>query len=143
MRTLLLMTSIILLMSSGIAHADYTVKSAYKIEDASMIKNHDGSDITNATLTGISEDSNGNRSVLKCLVNITGNMLSGSCQSTDQDKDVEYMTSKRDMSKGNQGTFTRTGGTGKYANSAVTCTYVVELSDYGMGVGYLTANCKE
>ena len=39
MRTLLLMTSIILLMSSGIAHADYTVKSAYKIEDASMIKN--------------------------------------------------------------------------------------------------------
>ena len=136
------MTSI-LLMSSGIAHADYTVKSAYKIEDASMIKNHDGSDITNSTLTGVSEDSKGNRSVLKCLVNITGGMLSGSCQSTDQDKDVEYMTAKRDTSKGNQGTFTRTGGTGKYANSAVACTYVVELSDYGIGVGYLTANCKE
>ena len=70
-------------------------------------------------------------------------MLSGSFQSTDQDKDVEYMMAKRDMPKGNQGTFTRTGGTGKYANSAVTCAYVVELSDFGIGVGYLTANCKE
>jgi len=108
-----------------------------------MIKNHDDSDIMNGTLTGVSEDSNGNRSVLKYLINIIGGMLSGSCQSTDQDKDVEYMMAKRDMSKGNQGTFARTGGTGKYANSAVTCAYVVELSDFGIGVGYLTANCKE
>ena len=53
------------------------------------------------------------------------------------------MTVKRDTSKGNRGTFTRTGGTGKYANSAVTCAYVVELGDFGIGVGYLTANCKE
>lgn len=142
MRAFLLTISISLIFS-GIARADYTLKSVYKLENEDTVKDHDGSDIMNATLSGVSEGSNGTRSEIKCLVSIIGGMISGHCQSTDQDGDVEYMTAKRDMSKGNQGTFTRTGGTGKYHNSEATCAYVVELSDFAIGVGYLTANCKE
>ena len=37
----------------------------------------------------------------------------------------------------------RIGGTGKYENTSSTCEYVVELTDFTVGVGYLTANCKE
>ena len=142
MRAFLLTISISLIFS-GTARADYTLKSAYKLENTDTVKNHDDSNIMNGTLSGVAEDSNGNRSVIKCLVSIIDSMLSGNCQSTDQDEDIEYMTAKRDMSKGNQGTFTRTGGTGKYHHSEATCTYVVELSDFEIGVGYLTANCKE
>ena len=142
MRALLLMASI-LLISSGVAHADYTLKSAYRIENADTVEKQDGSNVMNATMNGVSEDSNGNKSVIKCLMSMTGSILSGTCQSTDQDNDVEYSTARRDTSKGNQGTFVRTGGTGKYATSGVTCTYVVELGDFEIGVGYLTANCKE
>ncbi|SVC92086.1 uncharacterized protein METZ01_LOCUS344940 [marine metagenome] len=138
-----LLTIFVLLISSTIAQADYTTKNVYKFENSDMIKNHDGSNIVNASGVGIAEDSNGNKSVLKCLVNISNGMLSGHCQSTDQDGDVEYTAISRDMSKGPQGTFTRTGGTGKYANTGVTCEYVVELTDFQVGVGYLTATCKE
>lgn len=139
----LLYTASILLVSSTIVRADYTSTNVYKFENTDMIQNHDGSNIMNTTVTGVAEDSKGNRTTLKCLISIMDGMISGNCQGTDQDGDIEYTTVARDISKGNQGTFTRTGGTGKYENSEATCIYTVQLTDFKIGVGYLTADCKE
>ena len=66
-----------------------------------------------------------------------------SCEGSDKDGDIEYTTVERDISKGNKGIMRRIGGTGKYENTSSTCEYVVELTDFAVGVGYLTANCKE
>ena len=143
MRSLFLVVSV-LFLSSNIALADYTLRNVYKFENADMVTNHDGSNVMNATVTGVSSDSNGNTTTIKCLVNVANKVISGHCQGTDQDGDIEYTTVSRDMAGGNnQGTFVRIGGTGKYANSSATCVYTVELTDFKIGVGYLTAICKE
>ena len=143
MKSLTLVVSL-LFLSSSMAFADYTLQNVYKFENSDMVATHDGSSAMNATATGISRDSNGNVATLKCLVNVINGKISGHCQGTDQDGDIEYNTVSRDMSGGNnQGTFVRTGGTGKYANSFPTCVYTVELTDFKVGVGYLTATCKE
>lgn len=143
MRYLILLFSVVCL-SSSIAYADYTVRNVYKFENADMVATHNGSNAMNASVVGYSEDSNGNKASLKCVVNVTNAKISGHCEGTDQDGDIEYTTVSRDMAGGNkQGTFQRTGGTGKYANSSATCVYTVELSDFTVGVGYLTADCKE
>mgnify|MGYP001157199767 FL=1 len=143
MRSLFLVVSA-LFLSSNIALADYTLRNVYKFENVDMVTNHDGSNVMNATVTGVSSDSNGNTTTIKCLVNVANKVISGHCQGTDQDGDIEYTTVSRDMAGGNnQGTFVRTGGTGKYANSSATCVYTVELTDFKIGVGYLTAICKE
>ena len=143
MRFLLLVISV-LFLSSNIALADYTLKNVYKFENADMVTSHDGSNVMNATVAGVSSDSKGNTITIKCLVNVANKVISGHCEGTDQDGDIEYTTVSRDMAGGNnQGTFVRTGGTGKYANSPATCVYTVELTDFKIGVGYLTATCKE
>ena len=143
MRSLLLLASVICL-SSTMAHADYTLRNVYKFENADMVATQNGSNAMIASVIGYSEDSNGNKASLKCVVNVANGQISGYCQGTDQDGDIEYTTVARDMTGGNkQGTFQRTGGTGKYANSLATCAYTVELSDFTVGVGYLTADCKE
>ena len=143
MRSLFLVVSV-LFLSSNIALADYTLRNVYKFEKADMVTNHDGSNVMNATVTGVSSDSNGNTTTIKCLVTMASKAISGHCQGTDQDGDIEYTTVSRDLAGGNnQGTFVRTGGTGKYANSSATCVYTVELTDFKVGVGYLTATCKE
>ena len=59
MRFLFLMVSV-LFLSSNIAVADYTLRNVYKFENADMVANHDGSNVMNATVTGVSSDSNGN-----------------------------------------------------------------------------------
>ena len=143
MRSLLLLVSV-LFLSSNMAYADYTLRNVYKFENADMVATHNGSNAMNASVIGYSEDSNGNTVSLKCVVNVANGKISGHCQGTDQDGDIEYTTVSRDMAGGNkQGTLRRTGGTGKYANSPATCAYTIELSDFTVGVGYLTANCKE
>ena len=143
MRFLVLIVSVVCL-SSSMAAADYTIRNVYKFENADMVATHNGSNAMNATVIGYSEDSNGNKASLKCVVNVTNGKISGHCQGKDQDGDIEYTTVSRDMSGGNkQGTLQRTGGTGKYAGSPSTCVYTVELSDFTVGVSYLTANCKE
>jgi len=128
---------------STFANADYTIKSVYKLENSDMIKNHDDSNILNTTVNGIAVDSKGNKSTIKCLINLKNSVLFGNCHGVDQDGDADFYTVKRDMSKGPEGTWVRTGGTGKYANSDVNCVYLVELTDFTIGVGYLTATCKE
>ena len=141
MKTLLLTTLFFLITS--IAVADYTIRSAYKFENIDMIKNSDGSNIMNTTATGINAYSTGDTVIIKCLVNLKNSILTGSCQGSDKDGDIEYTTVERDVSKGNKGIMRRVGGTGKYENKSSTCEYVVELTDFSVGVGYLTASCKE
>ena len=132
-----------LFLISGAAVADYTMENVYKFENADMVSTGNGSAM-NASVTGISKDSNGNIATLKCVVNVADGKISGHCEGTDQDGDIMYNTVARDMAGGNnQGTFTYTGGTGKYANSTTTCVYTIQLSDFKVGVGYLTATCKE
>ncbi len=69
MRFLFLMVSV-LFLSSNIAVADYTLRNVYKFENADMVANHDGSNVMNATVTGVSSDSNGNTITIKCLVSL-------------------------------------------------------------------------
>jgi len=135
--------SIFVLLLSGVVNADYTIRSVYKFENIDMIKNSDGSNIMNTTASGINAYSNGTTIIIKCLVNVKNSILTGSCQGSDKDGDIEFTTVERDISKGNKGIMKRIGGTGKYNNSTSTCEYVVELTDFTVGVGYLTASCKE
>ena len=135
--------SIFVLLLSGVVNADYTIRSVYKFENIDMIKNSDGSNIMNTTASGINAYSNGTTIIIKCLVNVKNSILIGSCQGSDKDGDIEFTTVERDISKGNKGIMKRIGGTGKYNNSTSTCEYVVELTDFTVGVGYLTASCKE
>ena len=125
------------------AFADYTIKNVYRFDNIDMIKNIDSSSIVNLTVNGFSEDSNGNKATSKCLVHVIEGTISGNCEAIDQDGDIEYSTVLRDMSKGNVGELKRIGGTGKYENKSSTCEYTVHLTDFKVGVGYLTASCKE
>ena len=108
-----------------------------------MIKNSDGSNVANMTVNGYSKDSEGNSATSKCLISLSNGVVKGNCQGTDQDGDIEYTTVERDITKGNVGIIMRTGGTGKYANKTSTCEYTVVLTDFKVGVGYLTGSCKE
>ena len=101
MKTLFLTTLFFLITS--IAFADYTIRSAYKFENIDMIKNSDGSNIMNTTATGVNAYSNGDTVIIKCLVNLKNSILTGSCQGSDKDGDIEYTTVERDISKGNKG----------------------------------------
>ena len=92
---------------------------------------------------GFQEDSNGNKATSKCLISLRNSVLNGNCQGTDQDGDIEYSTVERDLSKGNVGTILRKGGTGKYANKTSVCEYTVQITNFKIGVGFLTASCKE
>ena len=139
----LFIISIFILLLSGLANADYSVKSAYKFENIDIIKNIDNSNIVNMTVNGVSEDSNGNKVIMKCLLSLRNNIAKGNCNGTDQDGDIEFTTVERNVSKGNIGKMMRTGGTGKYANKTSICEYTVEISDFKIGVGYLTGSCKE
>ena len=115
---------------TSIAIADYTIRSVYKFENVDIIKNSDGSNIMNTTATGVNSYSNGNTVIIKCLVNVKNSILTGSCQGSDKDGDLEYTTVERDISKGNKGIMRRIGGTGKYENTSSTCENVVELTDF-------------
>ena len=133
----------ILISMSSIVYADYTVKNVYRFDNIDMIKSTDSSSIISLTVNGFSEDSNGNKATSKCLVDVVKGTISGHCEAIDQDGDIEYSTVNRNMSEGNVGILQRTGGTGKYANKTSVCEYTVELTDFKVGVGYLTASCKE
>ena len=139
----LFIISVFILLLAGIVNADYTMKSVYKFDNVDTIKNMDDSNILNLTVNGFQEDSNGNNATSKCLISLINNVLNGNCQGTDQDGDIEYSTVERDLSKGNVGTILIKGGTGKYANKTSVCEYTVVLTDFKIGVGYLTASCKE
>ena len=139
----LFIISAFILVVSSIANADYSIKNVYKFDNIDMIKNIDNSSIINMTVNGVSEDSNGNKANSKCIVSLRNSMIKGNCQGIDQDGDVEYSTVERDLTSGNVGKFMRTGGTGKYANKAAVCEYTVMLTDFKVGVGYLTGTCKE
>tara|TARA_B100000686_G_scaffold143292_1_gene150835 strand:+ start:33182 stop:33607 length:426 start_codon:yes stop_codon:yes gene_type:complete len=137
------LTLITLILTTSITYADYTVKNVYRFDNIDMIKNADGSNVLNLTVNGVSEDSNGNKATSKCLVNVLDGIISGNCEAVDQDGDIEYSKVERNINKGNVGELKRIGGTGKYANKSSTCEYTVELTDFKIGVGYLTASCKE
>jgi len=133
----------ITLFFSAAVHADYTMKNVYRFDNVDMIKNLDDSNILNLTVHGVAEDSNGNKSVSKCLIHVINGVINGNCEGKDQDGDIEYTIVQRDINKGNVGVLTRLGGTGKYANKKSTCEYTVQLTDFKVGVGYLTATCEE
>jgi hypothetical protein len=139
----LFIISAFILVLSSMANADYSIKNVYKFDNIDMIKNIDNSSIINMTVNGVSEDSNGNKSNSKCIVSLRNNMIKGNCQGTDQDGDVEYSTVERDLTSGNVGKLMRKGGTGKYANKTAVCEYTVMLTDFKVGVGYITGTCKE
>ena len=139
----ILMSFIAIIFATSIAYADYTIKNVYRFDNTDMIKNVDGSNIMYTTVTGVSEDSNGNRSTSKCLINVINGVISGNCENLDQDGDIEYSTVTRNLNKGNVGELKRIGGTGKYENTSSTCEYTVEITDFKIGVGYLTASCVE
>ena len=139
----ILIVFIITLFISGIVYADYTVKNVYRFDNIDMIKNMDDSNILNLTVHGVAEDSNGNTSVSKCLIHVINGVINGNCEGKDQDGDIEYTTVQRDVNKGNVGELSRLGGTGKYANKKSICEYTVQITDFKVGVGYLTATCKE
>ncbi len=135
--------SFLLFVFSQSVLADYTLKSVYKFENSSRISDGQGSFVLNVTVIGVGETSQGNRLKNTCVVQVKNKKIDGVCEAVDQDGDKEYTTVIRDMSKGNSGTITRTGGTGKYENTRSICEYIVEITDFGIGVGYLTASCKE
>ena len=139
----ILMSFITIIFATSIASADYTIKNVYRFDNTDMIKNVDGSNIMYTTVTGVSEDSNGNRSTSKCLINVINGVISGNCENLDQDGDIEYSTVTRNLNKGNVGELKRIGGTGKYENTSSICEYTVEITDFKIGVGYLTASCVE
>ena len=135
--------SVILIILTHVAIADYDFENVYRFDNIDMIKNSDGSNVANMSVNGFSKDSNGNSATSKCLISLRNGVVKGNCQGTDQDGDIEYSTVERDLSKGNVGKIMRIGGTGKYANKTSTCEYTVVLTDFKVGVGYLTGKCKE
>ena len=141
------LTSIILTATmclfSSLGLADYTLKSVYKFENASRVNDGQGSFVLNVTVVGVNETSKGDRSTNTCVVRVQNQQIYGVCESIDQDGDKEYTVVNRDMAQGNVGTIYRTGGTGKYENADSNCQYTVEITDFGIGVGYLTATCIE
>jgi hypothetical protein len=139
----LFMIFIMTLFISSFASADYDFENVYRFDNIDMIKNNDDSNVANMTVNGFSSDSNGNKATSKCLISLRNGIVKGNCQGTDQDGDIEYTTVERDITKGNVGQIMRTGGTGKYADKTSSCEYNVILTDFKVGVGYLTGSCKE
>ena len=139
----ILLISMLTLLITNIAIADYDFENVYRFDNIDMIKNSDGSNVANMSVNGYSKDSEGNSATSKCLISLRNGVVKGNCQGTDQDGDIEYTTVERDITKGNVGIIMRTGGTGKYANKTSTCEYTVVLTDFKVGVGYLTGSCKE
>ena len=135
--------SVVLIIFTNVAIADYDFENVYRFDNIDMIKNSDGSNVANMSVNGFSKDSNGNSATSKCLISLRNGVVKGNCQGTDQDGDIEYSTVERDLSQGNVGKIMRIGGTGKYANKTSTCEYTVVLTDFKVGVGYLTGKCKE
>ena len=139
----LFLISIITFIITNIAIADYDFENVYRFDNIDMIKNSDGSNVANMSVNGYSKASEGNSATSKCLISLRNGVVKGNCQGTDQDGDIEYTTVERDITKGNVGRIMRTGGTGKYENKTSTCEYTVVLTDFKVGVGYLTGSCKE
>jgi len=139
----LFIISVFILLLSGIANADYSIKNVYKFENIDMIKNLNDNNIVNMTVIGVSEDSNGNKANSKCIISLRNSVIKGNCQGIDQDGDIEYSTVERDLAGDTAGKMMRIGGTGKYANKTSVCKYTVILTDFKVGVGYLTGSCKE
>jgi len=135
--------TIFTVLIANISVADYEFENVYRFDNIDMVKNNDGSNIVNMTVNGFTKDSNGNSSTSKCIISLRNGVVKGNCVGTDQDGDIEYSTVERDLTKGNIGKIMRTGGTGKYTNKTSTCEYTVILTDFKIGVGYLTATCKE